>query len=136
LAIQSRPVEEFLKASFRSQSIKIEVRFGMIRREDAVPILRGWFSGGVTVLCRSSLMGARLEMESTVGSLTDKELVLVSGGATLALRLDLTGEEFEYRERKDSPAPILPGEETETGLVILFPPRGLTRDGFILVPTE
>ena len=72
-------------------------------------------------------------MESVIGRLTDEELVLVSGGSNLSVRLDLPSEEFSFREREDSP---LANGETESSLVILFPRRGLARDSLTLVVKE
>ena len=102
----------------------------MIRREKAVLKLEEWRSCGATVLCRADLTGMTLEMQSVIGALTDKELVLASGNCRLSVRLDLEGEEFSLSKREKSP---LLNNEPGTCLVILFPARGVARDSLALV---
>jgi hypothetical protein len=106
---------------------------GMIRRDEALLKLHEWLSGGATILCRAALPGIAFEMESVIGRLEDEELVLVSGGSHLSLRLNLPGEEFLLTAWEDSP---LPSEGTGSSLVILFPVRGVTRDSVTLVVKE
>ena len=107
----------------------------MIGRKDAVLKLREWLSGGATVFCRAEAEGVSLRLESSIGSLTDDSLTLVAGGARLEVRLDLAVD-FKYTERKESPLPSPPTEENEAGLVILFPPRGVTRVALVLAAKD